>query len=79
MLALYQLLAYTNMQLYLLSKNPTCLHFSGTYFCCLEGKTNGLLKFQVSGVIVIDNKKSKTIDLYSAYKRNNYRRLFTLS
>ena len=32
-------------------------------------KANGLLKFQprVFGVIAIDNKKSKTIDLYSAY------------
>ena len=46
------------------------------HFCCIEGKTNGLLKFQPFlvcgfGVISIDNKKSKTIDLYSAYMGKN--------
>ena len=59
-----------------LSENSTCLHFPRTsfydFFCCLEGKTNGLLKFQfylvrAFGVIAIDNRKSKTINLYSAY------------
>ena len=39
--------------------------------CCLEGKTNGMLKFQCHllsafGVIAIENKKRKTVDMYSA-------------
>ena len=47
-------------------------------------KTNGLLNFQpflVSsfGVLVIDNQKSKTIDLYSAYTEKFYRRSFNRS
>ena len=41
-------------------------------FLLSRGKTDGLLKFQhflvsAFGVIAIDNKKSKTINLYSVY------------
>ena len=43
-------------------------------FCCLEGKSNGLLKFQpclvsAFGVMAIDNKKSKTINLVKSIQR----------
>ena len=52
-----------------LSKNLTCLHFHSLTYCCLERKTNELQLYLVSafGVIAIDKKKSKTINLYSAY------------
>ena len=64
------------MTLGLLSENPTYLHFPLTDFCCLDGKANGLLKFQpylvAFGVIVIDNKKSKTIDLYMGRHSSKY-------
>ena len=47
-----------------------CVFHFMTYY--LEGKTNWLLKihpYLVSGfgVVVIDNKKSKTIDLHSVF------------
>ena len=53
-----------------LCENPTCLQ--SWLFCFLEGKGNGLLKIQpllvsILGTIVLDNKLSKTINLYSAY------------
>ena len=72
----------------LLSENLTYLHFSLILFYDIfvvrRKKTNGLLNFQpflVSsfGVLVIDNQKSKTIDLYSAYTEKFYRRSFNRS
>ena len=58
--------------IYPTEQKPDLFSFSFCVFRFLEGKTNSLLKFQpflVSGfgVIAIDNKKSKTINLYSAY------------
>ena len=60
-----------------LSKNPTCLHnfqknFSQYYLQCPR---NGSSKFRPSvvssfGIIVIDSRKSKIIDLYSDYTEN---------
>jgi len=54
------------------NENQTSLHFSKLYFMTSfypEGKTNGPLKFIVSGfgVIAIDSQASKTINLYSGY------------
>ena len=53
-------LVYTFLKLYFIT------------FLLSRGKINGQLKFQpylvsAFGVVVIDNKKSKTIDLYRAY------------
>ena len=65
-----------------LSENLTCLHLSRNlfcnFFCYLQEKCNGLLKFQpyvVSsvGVIATGSKKSKTIDLYITYLEIYYK------
>ena len=65
-----------------LSKNPTCLHnfnflFSQHYLQCPR---NGSPKFHPSvacsfGIIVIDNRKSKIIDLYSDHTENKLQAL----
>ena len=53
-------------------------------FCCLEGKTNGLLKLQpylvsAFGVVTIENNKSRTISLWIAYRGKKCRRLLNQS
>ena len=66
-----------------LSENPTSLHYYQTSLLS-RGKNNELSKFQPClvnscGVIVIDNRKCKTIDLYSDYMEENYRCSFNQS
>ena len=58
-----------------LSKNPTCLHSLNFFLYYLQCPRNGSPKFQPSvvssfGIIVIDSRKSKIIDLYSDYTDN---------